>query len=132
MATVYMSPDLFYEAFEEELDLRKWSFDRHRTAGLSLLLHNGCLYLGEMTPSSPGAKVDKWRIHLRGTWLIRISSSTASTIAEAQAIFKALYDSSTPSVTLLFSHPELRRDISNKGLPIVSLAPFFPADTRPT
>ena len=27
-------------------------------------------------------------------------------------------------MTLLFSHPELRRDISNKGLPIVSLALF--------
>ncbi len=28
-------------------------------------------------------------------------------------------------MTLLFSHPELRQDISNKGLPIVSLAPFL-------
>ncbi len=29
MATVYMSPDPFYDAFEEELDLCKWSLDRH-------------------------------------------------------------------------------------------------------
>jgi hypothetical protein len=77
-----------------------------------------------MTPSSPGAKVDKWGIHLRGAWLIRIGPSTVSTIAEAQAIFKALNDSSTPLVTLLFSHPELCWDISNKGLPIISSAPF--------
>jgi hypothetical protein len=124
MAMVYVSPDPFYEAFEEEFDLCKWSFSRHCTAGLSLLLLNGRLYLGGMTPSSPGAKVDKWGIHLCGTWLIRIGSSTVSTIAEAQAIFKALYDSGTPLVTLLFSHPELRWDISNKGLPIISLAPF--------
>jgi hypothetical protein len=46
MATVYMSPDPFFDAFEEDLDLRIWSFDKHRTAGLFLLLHNGCLYLG--------------------------------------------------------------------------------------
>ncbi len=124
MAAVYMSLDPFYEAFEKELDLCKWSFDRHCTAGLSLLLHNGHLYLGRMTPSSPGAKVDKWRIHLCGTWLIRIGSSTVSTIAEAQTIFKALYDSGTSLVTLLFSHLELRWDISNKGLPIILLAPF--------
>jgi hypothetical protein len=77
-----------------------------------------------MTPSSPGAKVDKWRIHLRGAWLIKISSSTVLTIAEAQAIFQALYDSGTPLVTLLFSHPELHQDIPNKGLPIILLAPF--------
>ena len=37
---------------------------------------------------------------------------------------KALYESNSPSITLLFSHPELWRDISNKGLPIVSSAPF--------
>ncbi len=85
-AMVYISPDLFYDAFEEELNLCKWSFDRHHTADLSLLLHNGCLYLGRMTPNSPGAKVDKWRIHLCGAWLIRIGSSTVSTIAEAQVV----------------------------------------------
>jgi hypothetical protein len=42
-----------------------------------------------------------------------------------KAAFKELYEHGTPSVTLLSSHPELRRDISNKGLPIVSLAPFL-------
>jgi len=55
----YMSPDPFFDSFEEELDLCKWSFDKHRTAGLSLVVHNGCLYLGVMTPSTLGAKVDR-------------------------------------------------------------------------
>jgi hypothetical protein len=49
-----MSPDPFFDSFEEELDLRKWSFDKHRTAGLSLVFHNGRVYLGGMTPSTPG------------------------------------------------------------------------------
>ena len=53
MAIVYMSPDPFFDSFEEELDLRKWSFDKHRTAGLSLVFHNGRVYLGGMTPSLP-------------------------------------------------------------------------------
>ena len=56
--------------------------------------------------------------------LIKVGSTLISTISDAQAAFKALYESNSPSVTLLFSHPELRRDISNKGLPIVSSAPF--------
>jgi hypothetical protein len=124
MAIVYMSPDPFFDSFEEELDLRKWSFDKHRTAGLSLVFHNGRVYLGGMTPSTPGAKVDRWRVNLRGAWLIKVGSTLISTISDAQAAFKALYESNSPSVTLLFSHPELRRDISNKGLPIVSLALF--------
>jgi hypothetical protein len=129
MATVYMSPDPFFDAFEEDLDLCKWSFDKHHTASLSLLHHNGCLYLGGMTPSSPGAKVDKWRLNLRSAWLIKIGSSTASKIAEAHAIFKDLYDRGTPLVTLLFLHPEIRQYISNKGLPIVSSAHFLSRHT---
>jgi hypothetical protein len=124
MAIIYMSPDPFFDSFEEDLDLRKWSFDKHRTAGLSLVFHNGRVYLGGMTPSTPGAKVDRWRVNLCGAWLIKIGSTFISTISEAQVAFKALYESNSPSVTLLFSHPEIRRDISNKGLPIVSSAPF--------
>jgi hypothetical protein len=68
--------------------------------------------------------VDRWRVNLRGAWLIKVGSTLISTISDAQAAFKALYESNSPSVILLFSHPELRRDISNKGLPIVSSAPF--------
>jgi hypothetical protein len=57
MAIVYMSQDPFFDSFEEVLDLRKWSFDKHRAAGLSLVSHNGRLYLGGMNPSTP---VLKW------------------------------------------------------------------------
>ena len=124
MAIVYMSQDPFFNSFEEVLDLRKWSFDKHRTAGLSLVDHNGRLYLGGMKPSTPGAKVDCWRINLRGAWLIKVGSAVVSTISDVHEAFKVLYESDAPSVTLLFSHPELRRDISNKGLPIISSAPF--------
>ncbi len=66
MAMVYMSPDPFFDVFKGDLDLRKWSFNKHWTAGLSLLLHNGRLYLGGIAPGTPGAKVDRWRINLRG------------------------------------------------------------------
>ncbi len=41
LATVYMSPDPFFGAFEEDIDLRKWSYDKHRTAGLALVEYNG-------------------------------------------------------------------------------------------
>jgi hypothetical protein len=45
MAIMYMSLDPFFDSFEEELDLQKWSFNKHHTAGL-LVFHNGYLYLG--------------------------------------------------------------------------------------
>jgi len=93
-------------------------------AGLSLVSHNGRLYLGGMNPSTPGAKVDRWQVNLRGAWLIKVDSVLVSTISDVHDAFKALYTSDAPSVTLLFSHPELQWDISNKGLPIISSAPF--------
>ena len=77
-----------------------------------------------MTPITPGAKEDCWRINLRGAWLVKVGSCLISTISDAQKAFKDLYESDALSVTLLFSHPELRRDISNKGLPIISSASF--------
>jgi hypothetical protein len=81
-------------------------------------------YLGSMIPSSPGAKVDKWWLHLRGAWLIQVGQTAVFTIEDAQRAFKDCYDRNLHSVTLLFSHPELRQDISNKGLPIISSPPF--------
>jgi hypothetical protein len=68
--------------------------------------------------------VDKWQLHLQGAWLIRMGHTTVFTIADAQRAFKDCYKKGLHSVTLLFSHPELRRDISNNGLPIISSPPF--------
>ncbi len=44
--------------------------------------------------------------------------------AQNQVILAAVYKKGLHSVTLLFSHPELRWDISNNGLPIISSPPF--------
>jgi len=130
MAIVYMSQDPFFDSSEEVLDLRKWSYDKHRMAGLSLISHNGCLYLGGMNPSTPSAKVDRWQVNLRGAWLIKVGSALVSTISDVHGAFKDLYDSDAPSVTLLFSHPELQRDISNRS-PHHLLSTILTADTRP-
>jgi hypothetical protein len=55
-----MSPCPYFDAFEEEIDLRKFDITKHRTAGL-----DGCLILGGMAPSTPGAKITHWRTRLK-------------------------------------------------------------------
>ena len=55
MAMIYVSPDPFGSAFEEELDLRKFNFDNHQTAGLCFLEKDNRIYLASMAPSTPGA-----------------------------------------------------------------------------
>jgi hypothetical protein len=124
MATIYMSPDPYYEAFKEVIDLRKFDLHKHRTAGLCLAHSDKCLYLGGMAPGTPGAKIPCWRSQLKGAWLIKVGDILVSSIADAQNAFTTAIVLGSPFVTLLFSHPEIHQDISHDGLPIVSSAPF--------
>jgi hypothetical protein len=59
MALVYMSPDPYFEAFEEILDLRRFNSSQHRIAGFCLAHINGHLILGGIAPSTPAAKLPR-------------------------------------------------------------------------
>ncbi len=93
-------------------------------AGLCLAHYDGRLYLGGIAKSTPCAKIPRWQTRIKGAWLIKVGPHTVSTIQEAQDAFTALSLAGTATVTLLFSHPIVRQDISHDGLPIVSSAPF--------
>jgi hypothetical protein len=121
MALVYMSPDPYHEAFKETIDLQCFDLSRLRAAGLCLAHSNGRLFLGGMTPGTPAAKR---RSRLKGAWLIKIGHHTVTSIAQVHEAFAQLIADGTSNVTLLFSHPKIRQDISHDGLPIVSSAPF--------
>jgi hypothetical protein len=124
MAIVYVSPDPFGSAFEEEINLRKFDSTTHRTAGLTFFEKDGRIYLATMAPGTPGARVPRWRTRIRGAWLISIDDTPVSSISDAQKVFQRLSDSRAPTCTLLFSHPELTPSISNNGLPILSTSDF--------
>ena len=57
---LYMSPCPYFDAFEEEIDLRKFDITKHRTAGLCLAQVDGRLILSGMAPSTAGAKITRW------------------------------------------------------------------------
>ncbi len=58
MSTFYMSPNPYFEAFNEVIDLQKLNLSKHCTASLCLQRLDDQLYLGStMTPSTPGAKI---------------------------------------------------------------------------
>jgi len=124
MDMVYMSPSPYHDAFDEVMDIRKWDFSKHPTAGMSLIEQNGQLILAHMAPSTPGAKVPRWRTWLRGAWLVKIAGKSVTTIEDARKVFETLSTNGDPSAHLLFAHPEVRPDISRHGLPIISSEPF--------
>ena len=124
MAMIYMSPDPYGCTFEKEVDLRKWDITHHRTAGMRLLEKDGCLVLASIDASTPTARIDHWQTHVHGAWLVSVDGTPVSTIAEAQEVFTRLQTSTHPCI-LVFSHPEMSPDISNKGLPIMSKEDFL-------
>jgi hypothetical protein len=124
MATVYMSPDTYFEAFEEMIDLCKFDLEKHHTAGLCLAQNDRRLILGGIAPSTPGARIPRWHSRIKGAWLIKVGDTQVSTIADVKKAFAEAFETGLPSLTLLFSHPEVRQDVSHDGLPIVSSAPF--------
>jgi hypothetical protein len=77
-----------------------------------------------MTPSTPGAKIPRWRTRIKGAWLIQVGGTTVHTIPEAQAAFEQISNDTKPTI-LLFSHPEIQPDMTHDGLPIISSAPFY-------
>jgi hypothetical protein len=124
MAMVYLSPSPYFDSFEEIIDIRHYNLNKHRTAGLCLTPSDGRLFLGGISPSTPAAKILHWRSCIKGAWLIKIGPDVVTFITEAQDAFQCLSTSDASLVTLLFSHPEVRPDISHDGLPIMSSAPF--------
>jgi hypothetical protein len=95
MAMIYLSPDPYYDAFEQPLDLRKFDIATHTTASLSLLETGGCLHLATMSPSTPAAKMKDWRTRVKGAWLIKIGNVNVSTIKDAKLAFQL---STTPAL----------------------------------
>jgi hypothetical protein len=124
MEMIYMSPDPYFEAFEEELNVQHVNLNKHHTAGLELYESSGRVFLRSMTPSTAAAKISDWRTRIRGAWLIKIGDTMISSVEDASLTLKTFVNSGAQSVPLLFSHPEIRPNLSRNGLPIVSSAPF--------
>ena len=121
---VYMSPDPYHDAFEQTLDLRKFDLTKHATGGLSLYVRDGRVHLASIAPSTPAARIHSWRTWIRGAWLIKVDGVIVESIDDVLRAFDGLRTTGSQSVTLLFSHPKVRPNLSQDGLPIVSSAPF--------
>jgi hypothetical protein len=57
MAMISMSPDPYFDAFKQPLDLRQFDQDKHPTVRLSLYQHTGHLHLTTMSPGTPAVKI---------------------------------------------------------------------------
>jgi hypothetical protein len=104
--------------------LRKFDLTKHSTAGLEFYESGGRLYLRSITPSTPAAKIPDWHSRVRGAWLIKVNDKEVSLIEDVALAFRVVDIDHRALVSLLFSHPEIRPNLSKDGLPIVSSSPF--------
>ena len=64
---VYVSPSPYADAFEETIDLARWTYDdRYPAAGIWMIQAEGRVFLPGMDPSTPAARVPRWRSRMRG------------------------------------------------------------------
>jgi hypothetical protein len=105
MALVYMSPNPYHEAFEQTMDLRKFDWSRHPTAGLELYEKDGRVHLAKISPSSPAAKIHEWRSRIQGAWLIQVDKCVGKSIDNVVNVFNKVAADKCDSVTLIFAHP---------------------------
>jgi hypothetical protein len=127
MATIYMSPDPYYNSFTEVLNLRKFDPMKHRTAGISFIEKDGRVLLATMSPNTPGSsRIPRWRTNLRGAWLTSVNNKPVHSITDVQDAIQASINNNNKECSLLFAHPEgiFQRDISHDGLPIMSTNDF--------
>jgi hypothetical protein len=124
MEMIYTSPSPYHDAFNKVINIQRFDLAKHPTAVLSLLEKNGRLILEHMSPSTPGAKIPRWRTQLHGARLIKIANHTVTSIEDARKAVALLSTTGTTSAHLLFAHPDIRPDISRQGLPIISSEPF--------
>jgi hypothetical protein len=119
VAQIYMSPTPYNDAFEELMDLRKFDCTHHRTAGMNFLSQDNRLILAFMAPSTPGARIPRWRTRLRGAWLLSVDGTPVHSITDMQQAFHSLSICWASSCVLLFAHPKISHGLSNRGLPLL-------------
>jgi hypothetical protein len=117
---VYLSPHPFRDSFEEEFRLRLYNHQKHPTAGLICSMHNGRLYLQDILPGTPAAKIRAWRSRLKGAWLIKVDDEEVCTTDQISTIMKRLADRKATTCRLLLAHSDLKHGQIETGIPQIN------------
>jgi hypothetical protein len=126
LAQVYFSPHCFGHTFEAMFTYHWLPSLIHPTAGLILSLANDRVMITSIAPSTPCAKIPRWRTRLTNTWLTHINDTPVESIDHAIQLFEALPH--TPHGTCHFTivSLELRDGLTHEGIPQLTLDQLNP------
>jgi hypothetical protein len=126
-AQIYLSPSPYFESFEEDIDIRKWSSSNdHKTAGLSIIKNQDRLVLANILRSTPAARIDKWRTRCRGAWIIEVNGIPVNEIEDVARVLQQCKEKGYNSVKILMAHPEIKTGLTSKGIPQIHIDQLNP------
>ena len=120
MALIYLSPSPYSNAFEEVIERRYFGRTKHATGGMCFTNKNKCLILTDIRPSTPAAKIPRWRSQIRNAWLIKVFGQAVLTENDVTTALELFLKSNQQNCNLLFAHPEIRHGLTNDGLPQIA------------
>jgi hypothetical protein len=126
MATVYMSPGPYFNAFVKPINLHKVDLSRHWTAGLNLFEWKGRLILRGMDLSTPALQILCWQTELWGVMLIKVKDVPVSIVQDVHTALTASLNKH-PSCLLLLMLPQIQQDILYDSLPVMNSGDFLQA-----
>ena len=120
-AQIYLSPLPYFDAFEEMMNIRHWNTLDHKCAGLNLLSRDDRPIVGAIQPSTPAAKIPRWRSRIRGAWLLEVDGKAVHSKTDIFEILAKMKDEGREDCKLLFAHPEIKDGLTNEGIPQISI-----------
>ncbi len=123
---VYFSTDCYSHSFEETFTYQGSATILHPTAGLILTEKDGRLFITDIAPSTPCAKIPRWRTRIKNTWLTKIEDTPVSTVTDATSILNQLPLLPTGTCRLLVHSSDIRDGLTNEGIPQLTLDQINP------
>jgi hypothetical protein len=129
---VYFSSHCFGHTFEDSFSYSGSATLLHPTAGLDLELRNDWVYITNITPGTPCAKIPRWRTRLRNTWFTQVNDNPIASLDDATRAFSTLPHCSRGTCTLTLASAELRDGLTEDGIPQISLDQMNPRHFFPS
>ena len=123
---VYFSPHHFGYSSEELFTYMGSASTVHPTAGLELEELDNRVFIRDIAPGTPTAKIPRWKTRLRNTCLLAINGSPVTSISDATSLIAALPTTSRGQCRLLVSASEIRDGLTNEGIPQLTLDQLNP------
>ena len=126
IAQIYCLPHHYGYTFEEVFDYMGSASTVHDTAGLVLEEVNDRVFIRDIAPGTPCAKIPRWKTRLRHTCLVAINDMPITSMAEVASLISHLPKTPRGTCRLLVTASELRDGLTNEGIPQITLDQLNP------